>query len=82
MSDGAIFLEMSQVDPDVGEPPILLTSTYDCPECGKVHELEQCPECGGRDIQLGFGLAFGGYGSYWTCGYCDWFYKKEDTNVE
>ncbi len=72
MSD--MLIDYADVDPDMGEPPVLLTEHYDCPECGKVHSLEQCPDCGGRDIQWGFGLAFGGYGRYWYCD-CGWFYK-------
>lgn len=55
-----------------GEPP--LTSSDEmrefCPKCFKEITNEEA----------GYGLAFGGMGTYWTCGNddCDWFYKIMD----
>lgn len=50
-----------------------------CPDCGRVHDIEACPKCG-ADIQLGYGLMFGGMGEYKFCenDACDWFWKRED----
>lgn len=35
-----------------------------------------CPLCG-DNTEMGFGLAYGGYGIYWVCidGECPYFYK-------
>jgi hypothetical protein len=35
----------------------------------------RCPKCGAV-VDTGFGLAFGGYGSYHTCSECDWWHKE------
>lgn len=55
-----------------GEPP--LTSN---------DEMQQfCPKCFKNitNEDSGYGMAFGGIGTYWTCGNedCDWFYKIMD----
>jgi len=47
-----------------------------CPKCG--HSL--CPRCGGHCLQ-GYGLAFGGMGSYEACNDCDYFYKVQDADA-
>lgn len=41
-----------------------------------------CPQCGG-DVLHGFGLAFGGYGSYVAClgekdKHCQWYVKEQE----
>lgn len=44
-------------------------------------ELMFCPKCCERiDSDAGYGLAFGGMGTYWVCDQdnCDWFYKIMD----
>lgn len=40
---------------------------------------QTCPLCGGP-VELGFGLAGGGYGPYIYCvvGDCEWFYKEQE----
>lgn len=61
---------------EYGTPPILVQEDYDCPECGKVHKLEACPDCGSNDVFYGFGLGFGpGYGPYKACD-CGWSWKR------
>jgi hypothetical protein len=61
---------------EYGTPPILIETAYDCPECNQTHLLEECPNCGSRDIEYGYGLGFGpGIGSYKLCD-CGWSYKK------
>ena len=59
----------------MAEPAILVKTAVDCPDCGKVHDIEACPKCG-SDIVLGFGLMFGGYGEYKFCEVCDWWWKR------
>lgn len=44
-----------------------------------------CPKClSPIDADAGYGLAFGGMGSYWVCDAegCDWFYKIMDRDEE
>ena len=61
---------------EFGTLPPVIDENYDCPECGKVHLLEECPDCGSRDIGYGFGLGFGpGYGEYKYCD-CGWSWKR------
>lgn len=62
-----------------GERPRLVEADARCPDCGRVHDIEACPKCG-ADIQLGYGLMFGGMGEYKFCenDECDWFWKRED----
>jgi len=61
---------------EVGTPPLLIDAHYDCPDCGKIHLLEECPDCGSRDVFYGFGLGFGGgYGPYKACD-CGWSWKQ------
>lgn len=45
---------------------------------------QECPKCHSREIQSGYGLAFGGFGSYKFCGNdeCDWFYKIDEEPEE
>lgn len=60
-----------------GKPPIVVDESYDCPECGKVHLLEACAECGSNDIHYDFGLGGGpGYGFYKQCLDCGHSYKE------
>lgn len=42
-----------------------------------VRDPEECPKCGGSEMFYGFGLAFGGYGSYVACidERCGWWSK-------
>lgn len=35
----------------------------------------RCPLCTGV-LEIGFGLAGGGYGPYWGCVDCDYFFKE------
>lgn len=46
-----------------------------------IEGIELCPLCGADlkdDFIPGFGLAYGGYGTYWYCTSddCPWFYKE------
>jgi hypothetical protein len=63
---------------EVGTRPILIEEEYDCPECGRTHPLEECPDCGSRDVVWGYGLGFGpGFGPYKFCGAgCGWQWKR------
>ena len=36
-----------------------------------------CPDCNG-ELCFGYGLAFGGIGSYEFCADCDYFFKEQD----
>lgn len=65
-----VFQENGQIT--IGIPPIRFRS---------ILEKEFCPLCGADledDFIPGFGLAYGGYGTYWYCTdeNCQWFYKK------
>lgn len=47
---------------------------------------EKCPMCGGA-VEMGFGLAGGGYGPYWFCDSeeapgCLWFVKRQSEDDE
>ena len=68
--------ESAQGEKFRGEPP--LTSADET--------REFCPKCfiEVTDADTGYGLAFGGMGTYWTCDNedCDWFYKIMDPNEE
>ncbi len=60
-----------------GGPPPLQSKSHP--------ELEFCPKCLERiDSEPGYGLAFGGMGTYWACEQdnCDWFYKIMDPAEE
>lgn len=35
-----------------------------------------CPKCLAEIESPGFGLAYGGLGTYWICENCDWFHKE------
>lgn len=54
MKKYALFLEPANIDPDRKVTRAELAA------------LTRCPKCGG-EIVAGFGLAFGGYGSYKMC---------------
>lgn len=43
----------------------------------KLSWVDTCPKCGGS-VETGFGLAYGGYGSYQYCEAegCGWFEKE------
>lgn len=45
----------------------------------KVTWVDNCPECG-CSVGTGFGLAYGGYGSYQYCEAegCDWYEKERE----
>ena len=63
-----------------GTRPVLIKADADCPDCGRVHDIEACPKCG-SDIILGYGLGYGpGIGEYKFCENpaCDWRWKRED----
>lgn len=36
----------------------------------------KCPDCG-SELEAGFGLMGGGYGPYWGCDVCPYFYKEQ-----
>ena len=43
----------------------------------------KCPKCG-KDIEAGYGLAYGGMGAYFSCTdyECDWFEKEVEEGTE
>jgi hypothetical protein len=60
-----------------GGPPPLQSETHP--------ELLFCPSCLERiDDEMGYGLAFGGMGSYYMCDQdgCGWFYKIMDSEEQ
>lgn len=64
-------------------PPVLVKKDHDCEECGRVHDIEVCPWCGSY-IDLGFGIAFGSYGTYAVCmsDDCEWFHTEPEFTEE
>lgn len=59
-------------------PPILVEEDAHCEECGQVHDMEKCPDYGAW-IDIGYGLAFGGCGTYKSCvNSCGWSWKELD----
>ena len=62
---------------EFGTPPIMVARDAQCSDCGAVHDMEKCPQCG-ADIFHGFGLGFGpGYGEYKACEkFCGWRWKR------
>lgn len=63
-------------------PPVLVEEEVYCGECHQLHELEKCPLCGSW-IAFGYGIMFGGIGSYAFCDSdddCEWvnFTPDED----
>lgn len=59
-----------------GTPPKVVKTDHDCTDCGEVHLLEECPDCGSNDIGYGFGLGCGpGFGTYKYCD-CGWTWKE------
>lgn len=83
MSDNIIVCGGGESKPDTeyGVPPHVVDANHDCPECGKVHLLEECPDCGSNDIHYGYGIGIGpGMGQYKCCmaDGCSWFWKLTD----
>lgn len=72
------IFHFTEIAEGMGEPAVIIDEAKYCDDCGQVHEFEQCPKCG-HWIHLGFGLMFGGYGSYKYCqsDECDWFHKTQ-----
>lgn len=68
-----------------GTRPITLEANVNCGECHSVHDIEICPKCG-NFIEYGYGLAYGGLGSYMYCqgieSGCDWHYFESDEDYE
>lgn len=62
---------------ELGTPPVLVEHDHDCQQCGNVHDIEACPNCG-ADVFHGFGLGIGpGFGEYKVCeAGCGWFCKR------
>lgn len=64
-------------------PPVMIEKDADCPDCGKVHDIEACPLCGSH-LHLGYGIMRGGLGSYKVCEQekddpeCPWFNLEPD----
>jgi hypothetical protein len=66
-------LEQTSYPKTRGGPPPLQSKSHP--------QLMFCPKCCERvDSDAGYGLAYGGMGSYWICDQdkCDWFYKIMD----
>lgn len=72
-----IYIDSAEINDGMGNPPILVAENKFCDECGYTHDFEKCPECGAW-IDIGFGLAYGGFGEYKSCqsDKCNWFYKE------
>lgn len=68
---------------EIGTRPVLVEREHDCKECGKVHDLEKCPDCGGW-IEVGYGLMGGGMGMYKWCPEekCRWMWKELETEED
>lgn len=62
---------------EFGTPPVMVEENADCPDCGKVHDIEACPDCG-ADIIISYGLGCGpGIGLVKMCeDMCGWTWKK------
>ena len=55
--------------------PVMVETDADCLDCGRVHDMEACPDCG-SDILEGFGIGFGPYGRYKVCEeFCGWVWN-------
>ena len=60
------------------EPPIEIYNEFFCLECGNVHPIEVCPNCGSF-IEFGYGLMGGNCSSYSVCSsMCGWIYKDNE----
>ncbi len=61
----------------IGTPPVLVLLDANCIDCGSVHDIEKCPDCGSW-IEFGYGLAGGGCGSYKYCTNesCHWMWRQ------
>jgi hypothetical protein len=66
-------LDLSHSGPTKGEPFFGHGDRIFCPKC--LHEITDDP---------GYGLAYGGMGTYWVCEQddCDWFFKQMDRDEE
>lgn len=77
-----ILIDEAGVAPgsEQGDRAVLVEENAHCAECGQQHDIETCPKCGAW-IEIGYGLMFGGCGTYKYCSrqpQCDWFWKRED----
>lgn len=64
---GVILCGIPQPNPEYPQP------TKTCKKC----EADICPKCGGH-CSAGYGLAYGGVGSYVACNDCDYYFKQQD----
>lgn len=59
-------------------PAVMIERNADCPDCGQVHDIEACPDCG-ADIIEGFGVGFGPYGFFKVCeAFCGWVWNDPE----